>query len=120
MNTRVGSLSLLQGIFLIQESNQGLMHCRQILYQLTTTEACVGIYLHTNVNLFPLGSEVSYTYVLRIGFSPWGVACERIQGQCPLLKNTIQGYNLQKSALKEFSFLVSFQSSTLLFASEFS
>ena len=34
-NTRVGSLSLLQGIFLIQKSNQGLLHCRQILYQLS-------------------------------------------------------------------------------------
>ena len=34
-NTGVGSLSLLQGIFPIQESNQGLLHCRQILYQLS-------------------------------------------------------------------------------------
>ena len=34
-NTGVGSLSLLQGIFQTQESNQGLLHCRQILYQLT-------------------------------------------------------------------------------------
>ena len=34
-NTRVGSLSLLQGIFLTHESNQGLLHCRQILYQLS-------------------------------------------------------------------------------------
>ena len=34
-NTGVGSLSLLQGIFLTQESNQGLLHCRQILYQLS-------------------------------------------------------------------------------------
>ena len=33
-NTGVGSLSLLQGIFPTQESNQGLLHCRQILYQL--------------------------------------------------------------------------------------
>ena len=33
-NTGVGSLSLLQRIFLIQESNQGFLHCRQILYQL--------------------------------------------------------------------------------------
>ena len=33
-NTRVGSLSFLQGIFLTQESNQGLLHCRQILNQL--------------------------------------------------------------------------------------
>ena len=30
-NTGVGSLSLLQGIFLTQESNGGFLHCRQIL-----------------------------------------------------------------------------------------
>ena len=31
-NTRVGSLSILQWIFLTQESNWGLLCCRQILY----------------------------------------------------------------------------------------
>ena len=30
---------LLQGIFPTQESNLGLLHCRQILYRLTTMEA---------------------------------------------------------------------------------
>jgi len=30
----VGSLSLLQGFFLTQEFNWGLLHCRWILYQL--------------------------------------------------------------------------------------
>ena len=35
MNTVVGRLSLLQGIFLTQESNRGLLHCRWILYQLS-------------------------------------------------------------------------------------
>ena len=34
-NTGVGSLSLLQGIFPTQELIQGLLHCRQILYQLS-------------------------------------------------------------------------------------
>ena len=34
-NTGVSSLSLLQGIFLTQESNQGLLHCRYILYELS-------------------------------------------------------------------------------------
>ena len=34
-NTGVGSLSLLQWIFLTQESNQGLLHCRQVFYQLS-------------------------------------------------------------------------------------
>ena len=33
-NTGMGSLSLLQGIFPIQGSNPGLLHCRQILSQL--------------------------------------------------------------------------------------
>ena len=34
-NNGVGSLSLLQWIFTTQEQNQGLLHCRGILYQLT-------------------------------------------------------------------------------------
>ena len=34
-NTEVSSLSLLQQIFLTQESNWGLLRCRQILYQLS-------------------------------------------------------------------------------------
>ena len=38
-NTGVGSLSLLQGIFQTQGLNPGLLHCRQILYQLRHREA---------------------------------------------------------------------------------
>ena len=34
-NTGAGSLSLLQHIFLTHESNQDLLHCRWILYQLS-------------------------------------------------------------------------------------
>ena len=34
-NAGVGSLSLLQGIFATQGSKPGLLHCRQILYQLS-------------------------------------------------------------------------------------
>ena len=59
-NTGVGSLSLLQGIFLNQESSWGLLHCRRILYQLslrlqcsitsgkqTLTRACYGASHHS-------------------------------------------------------------------------
>ena len=35
-NTGVGSLSLFRGIFLTQEWKQGILHCRQILYQLSS------------------------------------------------------------------------------------
>ena len=37
-DTGVGCLSLLQEIFLTQELNQNLLHCRQILYQLSYRE----------------------------------------------------------------------------------
>ena len=35
-NTGVDSLSLLQRIFPTQEANWGLLHCREILYQLSS------------------------------------------------------------------------------------
>ena len=38
-NTGVGSRSFLQWIFLTQESNWGLLHCRWILYQMSYMEA---------------------------------------------------------------------------------
>ena len=48
-NPGVGSLSLLQGIFLTWEWNRGLLHCRRILYQLRcplykndSVRVCVG------------------------------------------------------------------------------
>ena len=40
-NTGVGSLSLLQGIFPTQGLNPGLLHHRQILYQLSHNESCL-------------------------------------------------------------------------------
>ena len=43
-NTGVGSLPLLQGICLTQESNQGLLHCRQILYQLNYQGSLYSLY----------------------------------------------------------------------------
>ena len=42
-NTGVGSLSLLQGIFLTQGSNLGLPHWRQILYQLSHSGSWYGL-----------------------------------------------------------------------------
>ena len=57
-NTGMGRLSLLQGIFPTPESNQGLLHCRQILYQLS--------YLQLHIKsemLFQLGTTVMYFYL---------------------------------------------------------
>ena len=44
-NTGVGSLTHLLGMFLTQESNQGLLHCRQILYQLSYQGSPYHLYL---------------------------------------------------------------------------
>ena len=52
-NTGVGSLSLLQWIFPTQELNQGLLHCRRILYQLSYEGS-------------PLKKESTYTYNIRV------------------------------------------------------
>ena len=47
-NTSMGSLSLLQRIFPTQELNQGLLHCRQILYQLSYQESPMSLILIPN------------------------------------------------------------------------
>ena len=47
-DTGVGSLSLLQGIFPTPESNQGLLHCRQILYQLSYQGSPWGLFILTS------------------------------------------------------------------------
>ena len=73
-STGVGSLSFLQQIFLTQESNQGLLHCRWILYQLsyqgrlyTHTHTDTHTHRHTNPqkkkNLaFPVMVEIYYFF----------------------------------------------------------
>ena len=48
----MGSLSLLQGNFLTQESNWGLLHYKQILYQLSYEGALIKRqYFHSVVNI---------------------------------------------------------------------
>ena len=51
-NTEVCSLSFLQGIFLTQELNQGLLHCRQILYQLSYKLPALNIIEQIQVSFF--------------------------------------------------------------------
>ena len=57
-NTGVGSLSLLQRIFPTQESNWGLLDCRQILYQLS----------HQRSNAGEMGSFPYYNYFFHMYF----------------------------------------------------
>ena len=52
-NTGMGSLSLLQGIFLTQESNWSLLHCRWILYQLSYQFSSVQSFSHVRLFVIP-------------------------------------------------------------------
>ena len=52
-NTGVDSLSLLRKIFPTQESNQALLHCRQILYQLSYQRSLVEGLVMVKSNLSP-------------------------------------------------------------------
>ena len=60
-NTGAGSCSLLQGTFPTHESNHDLLHCRQILYQLSYQRSHIYIYTHRQTD----------TYNVRMGLSQW-------------------------------------------------
>ena len=47
----VGSPSLLQGTFPTQESNQDLLHCRRILYQLSYEESPFAVKFNEIINM---------------------------------------------------------------------
>ena len=57
--TGVGRLSLLQGIFPTQHSNWGLLHCRQILYQLSYQARPKDVFF-----CMPLAQEPQFLFVL--------------------------------------------------------
>ena len=56
-NTGVGSLSLLQGIFPTQGSNPGLLHYRQILYQLRHKGSLEGGIFNWEMTIFSLDTN---------------------------------------------------------------
>ena len=62
----MGSLSLLQGIFPTQELNQGLLHCRRILYQLSYQ----GSWYQGSPIIYEFSSVQSLSHV-RLFVTPW-------------------------------------------------
>ena len=69
-NTGDGSCSLLQGIFPTQELNQGLLHCRRILYQLSyqgspeSNRVGLKFWLHCSlVSHINLGGDLTSLYL---------------------------------------------------------
>ena len=62
-NTGVGSLCLLKGIFLTQEGNWGLLHCRWILYQLSYREVHGWVIFHCIYVFWFLMYKIKYSKV---------------------------------------------------------
>ena len=58
LNTGVGSLSLLQGNFLTQEWNRGLLHCRNIPYRLSYQRKHIKLKKQKTTNVIAFGSEL--------------------------------------------------------------
>ena len=56
-NSGVDCHFLLQGIFPTQESNPGLLHCRQTLYQLSYEGSIITTTCRKNIYLYPYNSE---------------------------------------------------------------
>ena len=116
-NTGVGSCSLLQGLFLTQGSNSGLLHCRWILYQLNhkgsgeynglgSLSKAVGMTLYLNILSFQLCGELAmYFRFCTFKFSPCSVYHfvrfqKWLNCSCPnhRVKALIYSYNLQMTA----------------------
>ena len=62
-NSGVGSLSLLQQIFPIQESNLGLLHCRWIVYQLSYQGSPIKLEILLKIYIF-LSLKTIYVLIL--------------------------------------------------------
>ena len=72
-NAEVGSQSLLQGIFLTQELNQNLLHCRWIIYQLSY-EGSPAFWSSQWINV-PVLSSGAMT-LGHMGIQAWEMACQ--------------------------------------------
>ena len=84
-NTRVGCHALLQGIFLTQGSNAGLLHCRHIIYRWATKEAHNTSY-HVLNNKYTEGEYYNFFQLRRTYYwVPWllGIWRRSRWGHCP-------------------------------------
>ena len=77
----MGCHFLLQGIFLAQESNPGLLHCRQILYQLTYKGSpfynpIKFALLDYNIYLLLMSTSLQSLSCVRLFATPQTVACQ--------------------------------------------
>ena len=85
-NTGAGSHFLLQGIFLTQESNRGLLQCRQILYHLSQQESpfCIRWCICNSSTVLAELSELNHDF--KTSLLP--ICCCSVSELCPTLFNS--------------------------------
>ena len=78
-NAGVGNLSLLQRIFLTQESNRGLLHCKWFLYRLSYKRSPIlysrTLFIHPKWNSLHLPSAASHSIPLHLSLPPTPWPC---------------------------------------------
>ena len=106
-NTGVGSLSLLQQIFSTQESNWGLLHCRQILYQLSYLGSLFWVGWEANVLLWQwpaqLWKQGVYLHTLTLpmgGITGWFLVTVLVQWCVLSLSCAILGEGVNTGKVK--------------------
>ena len=62
-NTEEGSHYLVQGIFLTQELNLGLLHCRHILYHLSHLGRPINLQIKNKINKFQIKE---YDFMIKV------------------------------------------------------
>ena len=88
-NTAVSCHALLQGIFLIQGSNLGLLHCRQILYCWVSRETPINIYTSWLIkSRLLIWSIEKIRMILILNILPQTTKCESESVSCSVVSNS--------------------------------
>ena len=70
-NPGVGCHSLLQGIFPTQRLNLGLLHCRQILHQLSAREAPLPFFFPVGTYVLPIWKQTGVKFLALCRYVGW-------------------------------------------------
>ena len=102
-NTGVGSLSLLLGIFLTQESNWNLLHFRQILYQSSYPRSLEGYYTALKMNKLSLYEATNMKESQKLQFSSVTQSCPTLCDSMTTARQASLSITNPRSLLKVMS-----------------
>ena len=99
-NSGMGFHSLLQGIFLTQGSNSGVLHCRQILYCLSHQENIMHKYLYIFVQEYVYNISQNSPFLINLGMRCWSWFCDPyLMGRTGLFSNNFHLFQMSQPFL---------------------